>query len=324
LSIYQIKLTINVPPRAKNPIFEDDNKSKELARLLKSKNPQDLEAANRIIKNMVKQDEIQTERVSNRMIELEHINNNIKLLNDMLLNYNQGLATESEKETIKYLYDELERHRSNLVKIATETEDDDDAINEILKTNDQSERIINQYKLIILKEVNGVRNSSQLDDVKLVNLNAVASFEDTDFNGQKTSNASNNSLLLNSSLTSEPGQTRSSESKGSNYDPLKELQDLFATPNTEQRNGGYHGSNDFNEFTFSSGTNSNPTSNIENLLSSISINPGQSQTKPVLTPTNLNPSIVQNSKPKSHTETSKDILIELFTSLKIIIFKFAR
>ena len=49
------KLEISVAPRPKNPIFEDEEKSKQLTRLLKSKNPQDLELANRIIKNMVKQ-----------------------------------------------------------------------------------------------------------------------------------------------------------------------------------------------------------------------------------------------------------------------------
>ncbi len=49
------ELTVNIAPRAKNPIFEDEEKSKQLARLLKSKNPQDLEMANKLIKNMVKQ-----------------------------------------------------------------------------------------------------------------------------------------------------------------------------------------------------------------------------------------------------------------------------
>ncbi len=49
------ELQVSVAPREKNPIFEDDEKSKQLARLLKSKNPADLEMANKIIKNMVKQ-----------------------------------------------------------------------------------------------------------------------------------------------------------------------------------------------------------------------------------------------------------------------------
>ena len=94
-------MIIEVPPRIKNPVFEDEEKSKQLARLLKSKNPQDLELANRLIKNMVKQDEIKTEKTSNRINELEHINNNMKLLGEMLINYNKSSASESEIETIK-------------------------------------------------------------------------------------------------------------------------------------------------------------------------------------------------------------------------------
>lgn len=289
------KLSISVQPRAKNPIFEDQNKSKELARLLKSKNPQDLEQANRLIKSMVKQDEMHTEKVSHRMIELEHINNNVKLLNDMLLNYNQGLATESEKETINFLYEELEKHRPNLVRIATETEDDDDAINEILQTNEQCERIIGQYKMIILKEKNGVKNSA-LDDVKLVNLNA-GSLDDSEFMPKQN----DNSLLLNTSLSLESSSTTSVAGKSS-YDPLKELHDLFSATTTNEKATA---SNDFSDFTSSfSNQNgrSNPTAsypalstanNLENLLSSINLNSNQ-----VLLPTNLNQQKPQTVKPQ--------------------------
>ena len=46
-------------------------------------------------------DEIKIEKTSNRINELEHINNNMKLLNEMLLNYNHATAIESERETIK-------------------------------------------------------------------------------------------------------------------------------------------------------------------------------------------------------------------------------
>ena len=115
------ELTVNITPRPKNPIFEDEEKSKQLARLLKSKNPQDLEMANKLIKNMVKQvsnlspktenlnqliyfvtqDEIHTEKVSTRINELEKINNNIKLLNEMLSQFNAKSSKQSEKETLK-------------------------------------------------------------------------------------------------------------------------------------------------------------------------------------------------------------------------------
>lgn len=100
---YVEKLVINVTPRPKNAIFDNDDKSRQLAQLLKSKNPQDLEAANRLIKNMVRQDEIKIEKQSNRINELELVNNNVKLLNDMLLNFNRKSSTESERETIKVI-----------------------------------------------------------------------------------------------------------------------------------------------------------------------------------------------------------------------------
>lgn len=98
---YVEKLVINVTPRPKNAIFDNEEKSRQLAQLLKSKNPQDLEAANRLIKNMVRQDEIKIEKQSNRINELELVTNNVKLLNDMLLNFNSKSSTESERETIK-------------------------------------------------------------------------------------------------------------------------------------------------------------------------------------------------------------------------------
>lgn len=95
------KFNFEIAPRMRNPIFEDEEKSKQLSRLLKSKNPHDLEMANRLIKNMVKQEELKIERTSYRINELEHINNNMKLLGEMLLNYNKSIPNDSETETIK-------------------------------------------------------------------------------------------------------------------------------------------------------------------------------------------------------------------------------
>lgn len=42
-------------PRIKSAIFEDDEKSKLLQKLLQSKKPEDLQHANRLIKTMVKE-----------------------------------------------------------------------------------------------------------------------------------------------------------------------------------------------------------------------------------------------------------------------------
>ena len=66
--VYVDKLVVNVTPRHdRNSVFEDEEKSKQLARLLKSKNPQDLELANRLIKNMVKQVNLETKTLLNKL-----------------------------------------------------------------------------------------------------------------------------------------------------------------------------------------------------------------------------------------------------------------
>jgi ADP-ribosylation factor-binding protein GGA len=47
--------TTPITPRAKNPIFEDSEKQALLQKLLQSKNQEDLQAANRLIKSMVRE-----------------------------------------------------------------------------------------------------------------------------------------------------------------------------------------------------------------------------------------------------------------------------
>ncbi|CAF0976858.1 unnamed protein product [Brachionus calyciflorus] len=232
------KLEIKIPPRVTNPIFEDDEKSRKLQKLLKSKNPQDLEEANRIIKNMVRQDELKTEKISNRINELEHINNNIKLLNEMLLNYNSQRVNESEKETIKFLYDELEKLRPNLINLASETDDNDEALADIIKTNEQCEKIIGQYKLIFLKSTTHVPS-----DDKLVNIKE----KDED-------------LLLTDSFKV---NSDSIDSKGK-YDPLKELEDLFSNSNSVSITS--------NNKDLLMSDNKSLNNNFENLFSSINLN----------------------------------------------------
>nr|KAF6295696.1 golgi associated, gamma adaptin ear containing, ARF binding protein 3 [Myotis myotis] len=83
------------PPRPKNPVFDDEEKSKLLAKLLKSKNPDDLQEANKLIKSMVKEDEARIQKVTKRLHTLEEVNNNVKLLSEMLLHYSKEDSSEA-------------------------------------------------------------------------------------------------------------------------------------------------------------------------------------------------------------------------------------
>uniref|UniRef100_A0A4W3GDP9 Golgi associated, gamma adaptin ear containing, ARF binding protein 3a n=1 Tax=Callorhinchus milii TaxID=7868 RepID=A0A4W3GDP9_CALMI len=151
------------PTRPKNAVFEDDEKSKLLARLLKSKNPDDLQEANKLIKNMVKEDEVRMQKITKRLNTLEEVNNNVRLLNEMLVHYNQEESTDGDKELIKELYDRCEKMRRTLFKLASETEDNDNCLGEILQASDELSRVINSYKKIVQGQtVNGESGHSSL------------------------------------------------------------------------------------------------------------------------------------------------------------------
>lgn len=169
--------------------------NKRLQKLLQSRNPQDLEEANRLIKMMVKQDEMKSEKISSRINELDRINSSIKLLDEMLVNFNKETSQESELDTMKCIHEELNKFKSILIKLANETDDNDDGIGEIIKINDNLIRCLGDYDRVI--------SGGTLEKPK---------HEDDTF-------------LINTQIESNEKQVKSE-----NYDPFKELQELFSSP----------------------------------------------------------------------------------------------
>ncbi|NXW58425.1 GGA1 protein, partial [Eurystomus gularis] len=144
------------PPRPKNIIFDDEEKSKTLARLLKSSHPEDLRAANKLIKEMVQEDQKRMEKISKRVNAIEEVNNNVRLLTEMVTNYSKGETTESNEDLMKELYQRCERMRPMLFRLASDTEDNDEALAEILQANDNLTQVINLYKQLVRgEEING-------------------------------------------------------------------------------------------------------------------------------------------------------------------------
>ena len=71
-----------------------------LQKLLSSKNPEDLRAANRLIRDMVRRDDKRMQRLQKRLGELELIQNNMKLLSELLAHYSSA-SGEQETSLIK-------------------------------------------------------------------------------------------------------------------------------------------------------------------------------------------------------------------------------
>ncbi|XP_018575914.1 ADP-ribosylation factor-binding protein GGA1 [Anoplophora glabripennis] len=162
---------VNVPKRKlTSSVFQDEEKSKILQKLLQSKDPEDVQAANWLIKSMVKEDDKRAELKSKRISELESVQNNVRLLNEMLDSYKPGISSSAELDLIKELYQNCERLRPTINKLALETHHSEGMLGDVLETSDELSSAFNKYNLVILKGQTSSRHSSQ--DV-LLNFDAV-------------------------------------------------------------------------------------------------------------------------------------------------------
>ncbi|XP_070712713.1 ADP-ribosylation factor-binding protein GGA1-like [Pempheris klunzingeri] len=140
------------PPRAKSAVFEDEEKSKMLSRLLNSTHPEDLRAANKLIKEMVQEDQKRVEMVSKRVNAIQEVKESVSLLSQLLEGYSKESCSQSNQELIKDLYQRCEKMRPTLFRLASDTEDSDEALADILQANDSLTHVINLYRQLVKGE----------------------------------------------------------------------------------------------------------------------------------------------------------------------------
>uniref|UniRef100_A0A672VA51 Golgi associated, gamma adaptin ear containing, ARF binding protein 2 n=1 Tax=Strigops habroptila TaxID=2489341 RepID=A0A672VA51_STRHB len=116
-------------PRPQTSIFDtDEEKSKLLARLLKSNHSEDLQAANRLIKSMIKEEQEKSAQVSRRVTTISEVSENVKHMEELLKNYKRQELSRSDQETLQTLFQRCEKLRPLLFRLASETVDDDEAL----------------------------------------------------------------------------------------------------------------------------------------------------------------------------------------------------
>uniref|UniRef100_A0A3P8Q2M0 Golgi associated, gamma adaptin ear containing, ARF binding protein 1 n=1 Tax=Astatotilapia calliptera TaxID=8154 RepID=A0A3P8Q2M0_ASTCA len=164
------------PPRPKNAIFEDEEKSKMLSRLLNSSHPEDLKAANKLIKEMVQEDQRRAEKVSKRVNAIQEVKESVTLLTQLLQDYDSTATDQSNAELIQDLYQRCEKMRPTLFRLASDTEDNDEALAEILQANDSLTQVINLYKQQVKGEIvngNNTLNTQKQTGTALLDLSGL-------------------------------------------------------------------------------------------------------------------------------------------------------
>ncbi|XP_067137144.1 ADP-ribosylation factor-binding protein GGA1-like [Centruroides vittatus] len=208
------------PPRPKNVVFEDEEKSKLLRKLLSSKRPDDLQAANRLIKTMVREADHRMELVQRRVTEVETVKINANVLADMLNCYKAGETSEEEKELMKELYESSLRLRPKLFRLAGEMDEKDEGLSDILKANDQLNAVIAKYTEIVESEGDATSAESALLDLSLP--------------PKEGSVSSENKSLLDDQLLAlglnEAGEEPVKESNSEKEGSLSDLGQIFSTP----------------------------------------------------------------------------------------------
>ncbi|MED6278424.1 hypothetical protein CHARACLAT_023602, partial [Characodon lateralis] len=134
------------PQRTTESVFDQEDKAKLLARLLKSGCSEDLETANRLIKSTIKEEQEKAEKVAKRESTLLEVDSSTKQLRELLDQHTVTGTLLQPSDDVKELYERCDRLRPSLFRLASDTTDDDAALAQILAANDELTLVVNAYK----------------------------------------------------------------------------------------------------------------------------------------------------------------------------------
>lgn len=109
---------------------------------------------------MVKEDDKRAELKSKRISELESVQNNVRLLNEMLDSYKPSQSSVDELDLIKELHQSCERLRPSLMKLATETQQNEEILGSILQAIDELGSVFSKFNAVIIRGTSTVEGTS--------------------------------------------------------------------------------------------------------------------------------------------------------------------
>lgn len=123
---------------------------------------------------MVHEDEKKMDVLTKRATELTMVNNNAKLLSEMMDHYDKNTCGEEEKQLLQELFQSCEKMQPKLFRLAGDTEDNDnEGLAKILQANDEINKVIERYKQVIVQgkpdllKSSGNANQDQLLDLEV-------------------------------------------------------------------------------------------------------------------------------------------------------------
>ena len=148
---------------------------------------------------MVQEDERKLDAMTKRHTELTMVNNNSKLLNEMLDHYDKASCGAPELDLLKELFESCEKMQPKLFRMAAEStdetetgteaeEEDSSGIMDILNSSDELTRVIDRYKMVIIQ--------GKPDITKKFSRNLSETLLDLELSSQSNSKQQNDSTEL--------------------------------------------------------------------------------------------------------------------------------
>ncbi|XP_010074285.1 PREDICTED: ADP-ribosylation factor-binding protein GGA2, partial [Pterocles gutturalis] len=136
-------------PRSQNSIFDaDEEKSKLLARLLKTKHVHWLQEPNHhlLLFHFSSKEQEKSAKVSRRASTISEVSESVRCMDELLENYKRQEFSKSDQETLQTVVQRCEKLRPLLFRLASETVDDDEALAELLQANEKLTQALGRYR----------------------------------------------------------------------------------------------------------------------------------------------------------------------------------
>lgn len=146
----------SVDPTAK--LMESD----KLKRLLQSKNQKDIEAANLMIQNMVRDNDRRSQMQSRRYIDLQSAHENAILLKEMLEEFNAADFNQDILSTLSDIFNNCVKLKPTVLHLAEENHESEALTAKIFETSELLNNVIESYAAIIMKGNPRVKVSKSL------------------------------------------------------------------------------------------------------------------------------------------------------------------
>lgn len=125
--------------------------SEKFKKLLQSRDPMDVQSANLMIQNMVRENDRKLQNQNRRLMEVQRAYESSTLLNDMLTQYSVNELSEDTISTLKEIYENCEKMKPTISRMADETSNEQ-LLNEVLKASDSLNSALDKYQSLVVRK----------------------------------------------------------------------------------------------------------------------------------------------------------------------------